>query len=81
MAKMNACAHFLVQGKCDPWIMDHFKKAGPSQAGPPWKRTCLERAEGICSTCEFYMKKEGKDLFSATQRLFMKGKLIKSADN
>lgn len=78
MAKFNGCKNFLIEGKCEKWIIDHFKLGKHADGVDQMGKTASEEAEEICAACENFDRKGKQEVLSGTHQLFMKGKIISS---
>lgn len=71
MAKVDECTNFLVNGKCDKWIRDHFKFGKHSELENHTGETVFEKADVICSECPNFDDEGTQKLLSGTHQLFM----------
>ena len=77
MTRMDECTNFAAPGKCHKWITDRFKGIDMDNRDRV-NDADLERADEICSECPNFKKKPGQNVFSATQKLLLKGKIVTS---
>ena len=78
MAKINECKYYLIEDKCDQWIIDNHKLDEDLAVDDSSEDELNEKTDIICSECENFAKKDSPKHFSGTQELFRKGKLITS---
>ena len=75
MSRMDECTNFAEPGKCHEWIMDRFKGKDMDNQDRA-NDIDLQRADAICTECPNFEKKAGKEVFSATQKLMLKGRIV-----
>jgi len=78
MARINECKNYLIDAKCNQWIIDNYKPTEDPAGNDSSVDELDKKADEICSECKNFAKKDSPKYFSGTQELFRKGKLITS---
>lgn len=78
VARVDECKNFLIDGKCNKWIIDHFKFGKHSDSESQMGKTVFKNAEEVCSECPNFDKDGRQEVLSGTHQLFMKGKIVSS---
>ncbi len=74
---MHDCQNLMREGKCDAWIMSHFRTGDNGDIETHVLEERLARADEICAECiHFLKKKAAPEQHSGTHQLLKKGKII-----
>lgn len=77
MAKMHDCQNIMKEGKCDEWIMNHFRTDENGEIESHVLEERLAKADEICAECNHFLKKRAApEQHSGTHQLLKKGKLV-----
>jgi hypothetical protein len=77
MAKMHDCQNIMKEGKCDEWIMSHFRTGENADIESHELEERLKRADEICAECKHFLKKKAApEQHSGTHQLLKKGKIV-----
>jgi hypothetical protein len=67
----------MEEGKCDEWIMTHFRTGESADIESHEMEERLRRADEICAECGYFLKKRAApEHHSGTHQLRRKGKLV-----
>ena len=58
MARKDQCKHFLVEGKCDDWVISKVKKQAPIGGLEYSSAAYTEVLDEICFDCGHYERKD-----------------------
>lgn len=78
MSRINKCKNYLIDAKCDQWIIDNHKPDEDPEVNGISVDELNKKTDLICSECKNFAEKDSPKYFSGTQELFRKGKLVTS---